>query len=183
MSAGGRSRAAAVALLLGLTAVAGAAILLPAALYWSKTGSEIRDARSKMLRATQQNEASAELIATRSAWSAFAAAETSGFVLEQTDEVAEASSAARVKAVFATFGGEADAISAEAIEGPREGVRRISLDIRGSVPRSSLGDFLGALESKAPFVIVEDFKAEVKSGDEVSIRLTGSSYRLLEGGS
>lgn len=183
MSAGGRSRAAAVALLLGLTAVAGAAVLLPTALQWSKAGTEIREARSKTLRADRHREASAALVNTSDAWSEFALADTSGLVLETTDETAEAASIARIEAVFAAFSGQTERINAEATEGPREGVRRIVISIRGSLPRRNLGDFLGALESKAPFVIIEEFKAEVESGNRVSVRLTGSSYRLLEDGS
>ena len=181
MSAGGRSRAAALALLAGVVVVVGAALVVPAGLYWSKTGAIIDNARSKILRADQRADASTALDDSLQKWDSFVATSTSGFVLEQSDEAATQATENRIKAVFKTFGGNMSSVSAQADNGPRDGVRAIRISTKGRIPRANLGPFLTALESDPPFIIVTEFSADL-SGDELKLSIAGSGFRLLEPG-
>jgi hypothetical protein len=181
MSAGGRSRTAAIALLVGVFAVIGAAVVVPAALYWTKTGSIIRDARMKVLRSERRAEAERTMTESRSAWDRFVATPNSGFTLANSDEQGVAAAKERARALFARLGGSASAIEAEASDGPREGVRAIAVELRGTLPREQLGPFLAALESEAPFVVVQRFSATSTSGNRLKLSISGTTYRLMEG--
>ena len=181
MSAGGRSRTAAIALLVGVFAVVGAALVVPAALYWTKTGSIIRDARLKVLRSERRDETQQTMTESRAAWDRFVTAPNSGFTLADTDEQGVAAAKDRASALFARLGGSATAIEAEAADGPRDGVRKIAVELRGTLPRKQLGPFLAALESEAPFLIVQRFKATSTSGNQLQLSIGGTTYRLVEG--
>lgn len=183
MSAGGRSRAAALTLLAGVVVVAGAAILVPAALYWSNTGAEIREARLKTLRAEQRAEARLALQNSQAEWERFAAGETSGFVAAQSDALVLMAIRDRIATAFTSLGGTISSVEGEAEDGPRKGTRRMRIDVRGTLGKDRLGPLLTALESTPPFVIIEKFDASRASDNELGIRITGSVFQLVEAGS
>lgn len=178
MSAPGRSRAAAVALLVGVVAVGGAALIVPAALYWTENGEIIRAERSKVLRAEERRESREMLLATGDAWNAYSRDPSSGFSMAQTDEIAAANTRARIEGAFSRQGGAARSVKVEVNPAGRVGVRKLALDVRGSVPRPKLAALLGALESEPPFLIVEQFDASLESGDVLSLQFSGGVYRL-----
>lgn len=179
MSAGGRSRAAALALLAGVVVVAGAAIVVPAALSWSKQGAVIRDARLKVLRAEERNTARDKLISTQSSWNAFVVDPKSGFSLAETDAAAIIEAKARVSEAFVSLGGTST-VEAETVDTDRSGVHKIALEVRGSLPRPQLAALLASLESAPPFLIIRRFESSIDAGDTLRISLSASVYRLEE---
>lgn len=178
MSAGGRSRTAALALLVGVFVVLGAAIFVPIALYWAKSGATISDARAKIEQAEEQRSASAALEEARTRWTAFAATPDARFVLAATDEAGVDALRSIVGTLFSEVGGEAGEIAVEATDGPREGVRRLDIEARGILPKSALGPFLTRLESGAVAVILRTFEADRIDRNRVRIRFGGSAYRI-----
>jgi len=182
MSAGGRSRAAALALLAGVIAIAGAAIVVPAALHWSKTGAIIEAARSKVQQADRRNDARDALSNRLVEWDEFVATRNSGFILEATDEAAAAATENRIKELFERFGGKVSTLNTQSDHGPRDGVRSVIFSVDGSLARTRLGEFLTALESDPPFIIVSEFSANETNDDRLRISVKGHSYRLLEPG-
>ena len=183
MSAGGRSRAAAIALLAGVVVVAGAAVVVPAALSWSKHGAIIRDARLKILRAEERNVARETLIDTQAAWDAFVVNSKSGFSLAQTDEAGISDMKARISDAFRSLGGTPSTVEGEATDSDRDGVRRLAFEVRGSLPRAQLSALLAKFESAPPFLIIERFDASTDAGDTLRITLSAAVYRLEERGS
>jgi len=180
MSSGGRSRAAALALLLGVIVVLGAIIIVPTALYWSHTGNIIEDARLKTQRAEKRTEASATLERTKAAWDSFAAEKRAGFVLSSTDEEGIEEISARIEKLFIKFNGTFESLPGEATEGPRAGVRQLNITGSGVISRKNLGPFLTALEGDPAFLIVSEFKARKRSKDLLTISFSAAAFRLLE---
>lgn len=183
MSAGGRSRAAALALLAGVVVAAGAALLVPAALYWAKTGDIVETARLKTLRADQRRNATLAVDEKRAEWTAFAQNADAGFVLASSDAVGVDVLKARVTDRFSMLGGSVTAIEAEAGDSPRPGVRAFTLELSGAIPRANLGRLLAALESEPAFLILSRLSAREVSSGRVSISLTARAYRLTGGAS
>lgn len=183
MSAGGRSRTAALALLVGVVVVVGAAVVVPAALYWSKTGAIIRDARLKTLRDEQRNDSRAALAITQERWDAFVSSPSSGLALAASEADGIASIKERVRAEFSRLGGSVTNIEAEAGDGPRAGIRTIVIEVRGTLPRKQLGPILEALESTPAFIIVTRFDAVVQSSDTLRLSIGGTAYRMAEAAS
>ena len=180
MSAGGRSRAAALALLTGIVVIAGAALVVPIGLYWSKTGAIIENARSKVQRAEQRSDARNALADSRFQWNSFITSEESGFVLSNNDEAAIDATEARIETMFGRFGGSSASITVNAEDGPRDGVRSIVVSTTGTIPRANLGEFLTTLESTAPYLIVSEFSARKANANNVRINITARAFRLLE---
>ncbi len=182
MSAGGRSRGAALALLAGVVVIIGAAAVVPAGLYWSKTGEAIRDARTKIQRSEQRKQAEDTLVRSQRDWTRFAATPSSGFILNSDDEAAIAATRQRIDSVFSELEGVAVSVAGEAGDGPREGVRSITIAVQGNLPRKNLGAFLTRLESEPAYIVISDFEAITSQNDQLLINLTGQVFRLLESG-
>lgn len=180
MSAGGRSRAAAIALLAGVVAIAGAALVVPAGLYWSKTGNIINDARSKMTRTERRSDARAALTGQLDEWQDFVTTPVSGFVLHATDEAASNAMQERIDNIFKTFGGDLNTVTAEPQTGPRDGVRTIAISVEGRLPRANLAPFLTKLESEPAYIIVTEFDARKMKNETLKLSFKGEAFRLLE---
>lgn len=180
MSGGGRSRAAALALLAGVVVIVGAALVVPAGLYWSKTGAIIDNARSKIQRAKQRSDARTALADSLVEWDKFVATPESGFVLDSSDEIAARATEGRIESMFVKFGGASSSVTARSGDGPRDGVRSIIVSTTGTMPRANLGDFLTSLESEAPYLIISEFTATESNSDTLRISITGLAFRLLE---
>jgi len=178
MKSGGRSRAAALALLLGVIAVLGAAVIVPTALHWTRTGTIIEDARLKIQRSNKRTEASETLDQTKQAWSSFASEPRAGFVLSTTDDEGIAETTIRLQKLFAEFDGTLNSVSGSAAEGPRAGVRRLSFSGSGILPREKLTPFLTVLESKPAFLIISEFKTQIRAVDRLWISFTADAFRL-----
>jgi len=182
MNPGGRSRAAALALLVGVIAILGALVIVPTALHWSQTGTVIQESRLKTQRADKRAEEAQTLEATKVAWNDFAAEPRAGFVLSVTDEEGIANISKRLKDLFGKFDGTLNSISGEAAEGPRVGVRLLNFQGSGVLPRNNLTPFLTSLESDPAFLIVSEFSARTRSVDQLTIRFSAAAFRLLEPG-
>lgn len=180
MNSGGRSRAAAMALLIGVVAILGAVVVVPTALHWSKTGRIIVEARQKTQRADKRTEEAQSLADSKGAWKNFAAEQRAGFVLSSTDEEGITQTSVRVADLFAKFNGTLNSLNGEATEGPRAGVRRLNFESSGTLPRENLASFLTALESEPAFLIISDFKARTRSANQLSISFAAATFRLLE---
>lgn len=180
MNAGGRSRAAALALLIGVVVVLGAVVIVPTALHWSKTGSIIEEARQKTQRAEKRTEEAQTLANTKNAWRKFASEQRAGFILARTDDEGIAQTSERVKNLFAKFDGTLNSLNGGAIGGPRAGVRKLNFDGTGILPRKNLTPFLTALESEPAFLIISEFEARTRSDDQLSISFSAAAFRLLE---
>jgi len=182
MNPGGRSRAAALALLVGVIAILGALVIVPTALHWSKTGNVIQEARLKTQRADKRTEEAQTLEAANVAWNTFASEKRAGFVLAKTDDEGIATVSERVRTLFAKFDGTLNSVSGEAEDGPREGVRRLRFQTAGVLPRENLTPFLTSLESDPAFLIISEFSARTHSSDQLTIKFTAAAFRLLESG-
>ena len=180
MSAGGRSRAAALALLIGVIVVLGALVIVPTAFHWSRTGAIIEESRLKTQRADRRSDEAQTLADTKNAWNNFASQQRAGFVLAQTDDEGIAVTSNRVRNLLAQFNGSLNSLSGEATDAPREGVRKLTIETTGVLPRENLAPFLTALESEPAFLIISDFKARTRSTDQLSISFTADVFRLLE---
>lgn len=180
MSAGGRSRTAALGLFLGVVAVILAAVVVPLALYWAETGATIRDARAKLQAANTQQTASLAADDARQKWTAFAATPDSRFVIADTDEAAIDVLRARLQSLFTERNGDPGPITVEAVEGPRTGVIALQIEARGTLAKSSLGPFLTALESGSQIVILNRFSARSIDRNRLRISLGGTAYRMGE---
>ena len=180
MSSGGRSRAAALALLLGVIAVLVAIVVVPTALHWSRTGNVIEDARLKTQRADKRTEAFETLESAKNAWNSFAAEDRAGFVISPTDEDGIEEISARIEKLFNEFKGTFNSAPGEATEGPRTGVRQLTIKGSGVIPRKNLGPFLTALESDPAFLIISEFRARTRSRDQLTISFSAAAFRLLE---
>ena len=180
MSAGGRSRTAALGLLLGVVAIILAAVIVPLALYWADTGRTIRDARAKLQAANAQQTASLEADDARLKWTEFAATPASRFVIADSDAAAIDLLRSRLQSLFSERDGEAGPITVEAVEGPRAGVIALKIEARGTLTKSSLGPFLTALESGAQIVILNRFSARSIDRNRLRISLSGTAYRMGE---
>ena len=162
--------------------IIGAAAVVPAGLYWSKTGTIIRDARTKIQRSEQREKSEETLVRSQTGWNRFAATPASGFILNTDDEAAVAATKQRINSVFSELEGTATVITSEAGDGPREGVRSITVAIEGSLPRKNLGAFLTRLESEPAYIVISDFEAIARQNNQLRITLTGQAFRLLEPG-
>ena len=182
MSAGGRSRTAAIVLLLGVIAVALAAMVVPIALYWSNTGKAINEARAAIQQAEERQSSSLAADDARQRWTRFVGTPASRFVLADTDEAAADILEGRLARLFSELNGDAGSIEGEASEGPRAGVIALKVEASGTLAKSSLGSFLTALESGEQVVILSRFSARSIDRNRLRISLGGTAYRMGEPG-
>lgn len=157
-------------------------VVVPAGLYWSKTGTIIRDTRGKIQRSNERETAEQTLITGQNDWKRFAATPSSGFVLSDDDEAAMISTEQRINAVFSELGGSTTSMTSTADDGPREGVRSIMVDVEGSLPRENLGPLLTRLESEPAYIVISEFEAIKESDNRLRVKIVGSAFRLLEAG-
>lgn len=181
MTAPGRSTAAALILFFALIFALIAAIVVPTVLRWSGDGRTIRESRERSATIRQQQATFVRIKNASDRWVLFARSPDAGFLDAPSAEDALGTASAHVSALVVRHAGSLEKMEFAPGEPKRGLVDTVQVNLTATFPKSNLAPFLAELEDTPPYTFVSAFETKGRSGDRVTLVMTGQMQRLAKG--